>query len=194
MIDHGKEDHLIDWSTQGQPLARALTEAKAGFSANAFGGSGHGWRGFAAVVKSLFGLGFGEERLWRYPNSLSFPAISNASGSATLDPGTNGDSSYNMEIEWSTADNAFDQEIIDSANQYQISIRSNENVQTASITPRNTRLFSVSQSQQCSWSVIRNSDRQLIQFGNATADAAGLITIDGVAIGTGVGSRLIIDC
>lgn len=32
MIDHGKDDTLIDWNTQGQPLTRALTDAQADFS------------------------------------------------------------------------------------------------------------------------------------------------------------------
>jgi pimeloyl-ACP methyl ester carboxylesterase len=194
MIDHGKADTTIDWTTQGQPLVRALTDAKVGFSANAYEGVGHTWLGFGAVVHSMFGLGFGEEASWRYPNSLSFPAISNASGSSSLDPGTNGDSSYNTNIEWSTSNNTFDTGITDTTNQYQISIRSIDNDQTASVTPRNTRFFRANPSQQCNWYVIRNSNGQSVQSGNATADAAGLITIDGVTIVTGTGSRLTINC
>ncbi|MDB4224678.1 esterase family protein [Granulosicoccus sp.] len=194
MIDHGKADSTIDWNTQGRPLPRALTDAKVGFSANAYEGVGHTWLGFSAVVSSMFGLGYGEEALWRYPNSLSFPAISNASGSSTLDTDTKADSAYNMNLEWSTLNNAFHETIVDSFSQYQISIRSTNTAQTANITPRNTQTFSPNPNQLCNWSVISNYNDQLLQTGTAMTDTSGIITIEDVEILTGLGSRITIDC
>lgn len=194
MVDHGKADTTIDWFTQGQPLAKALSDAKVAFSANAYEGIGHTWLGFGAVISSMFGLGYDDEAPWRYPNSLSFPAIANASGSSTVDSDTTGDSSYNMTIEWSTPDNAFDGAIIDSDNQYQINLRSTGNDQTASITPRNTTFFVVDPNQRCTWSVVTNANGQQIQTGVADADSAGRVTVNGVSIVTGTGSRLTISC
>ncbi|MEM7256616.1 MAG: hypothetical protein AAF404_04425, partial [Pseudomonadota bacterium] len=101
-IDHGKADTTIDWQTQGKPLVAALTEARAGFSANALAGVGHGWQAFAAVITQLFGLGYGDEAPWRYPLTLSFPSITNASGSGAINPADSGNDAYNMNIEWST--------------------------------------------------------------------------------------------
>ena len=194
MIDHGKADNTIDWETQGQPLTQALTDAKVGFSATAYADIGHVWLGFSAVVNSMFGLGFGDESSWRYPNSLSFPAIANASGSSSINPNATTDSSYNANIEWSTSANAFDEPIIETSNQYQISMRSTDAEQTASITPRNTRTFRINSGQRCNWSVTNNANSQLMQNGTAVADSAGLITVVDVRILTGSGSRLAIAC
>ena len=194
IIEHGKEDTTIDWVTQGQPLARALTEARVGFSARARAELGHVWLGFSAVVKTMFGLGFGDQNQWRYPNSLSFPALTHASASSDINPTRIGDSNYNMNIEWSTPKNQFDEEIVDLQNQYQISLRSLEGNQTASVTPRNTRLFQLSAGQLCNWSVVSNANNQLIQSGSAQVDDLGLLTIDNVAILTDRGSRLTINC
>ncbi len=194
MVDHGKADGTIDWNTQGQPLSRILTEAKVGFSANAYENVGHSWQAFGAVVTSMFGLGFSDNAPWKYPNSLSFPSITNATGSSSINPGATNDSRYNINIEWSTPANAFDRNIVDTPNQYQISLRSLDAQQTASITPRNTQQFDVGPNEQCSWSVSRVSNNQLLQTGTVIADQNGLVTVDRVFILTNRGSRLRIDC
>jgi len=194
MIDHGKADTTIDWKTQGEPLASALTDAKVGFSANAFEGVGHSWLSFGAVIKQLFGLGYADEYAWRYPNTLSFPSITNATGSSSINPTMEGNSSFNMDIEWSTEKNAFDEEIVDTATEYQISIRSTGVDQFANITPRNTQFFRPSPGRQCNWSVVRNSGRQMLQRGSVTVDSAGLVTANRINIPTGSGIRLTITC
>lgn len=194
MIDHGKDDTTIDWQTQGQPLVRALSDAKAGFSANALGGVAHIWLAYDAVVTSMFGLGYDDEAAWRYPRSLSFPAIHNASGSSTLNPGSSSDDSYNMNIEWSTPKNQFHQPITDTSSTYEITIRSTSANQTADITPRRTQSFRPGTGSQCSWRAQRASDNQLLASGTATAETGGLITAVGVPLNTGTGTRLIINC
>jgi len=193
-VELDEADGTIDWNTQGQPLSRILTEAKVGFSANAYENVGHSWQAFGAVVTSMFGLGFSDEAPWKYPNSLSFPSITNATGSSSINPGATNDSQYNINIEWSTPSNAFDRNIVDTPNQYQISLRSLDAQQTASITPRNTQQFDVGPNEQCSWSVSRVSNNQLLQTGTVIADQNGLVTVDRVFILTNRGSRLRIDC
>ncbi len=193
MIDHGKADRVIDWDTQGQPLTEALTEARIGFSANAFGGIGHTWLAFGAVVNSMFGLGFDSVAPWRYPLSLSYPAIHNATGSSSLNPGPNGDSSYNMNIEWSTPANAFGNLIVDTTNRYEITLRSIEADQTADVTPRRTQQFKPTAGQQCSWSAVRVADG-LTSNGSVTVAGNTLLTATGVPVYSGSGTRLTISC
>jgi pimeloyl-ACP methyl ester carboxylesterase len=193
MIDHGKLDETIDWQTQGQPLVSTLTNAKAGFSANAFGDAAHIWLAFGAVVKPMFGLGFDTLAPWRYPLSLSYPAIHNASGSSSVSPGPTGDDSYNTTIEWATPAHAFGDSIVDTASQWTITLRSTEADQTADITPRRTQSFNPSAGQQCSWSATRIDNGQTTN-GTATVAGNGLITITNSPIYSGSGTRLAINC
>lgn len=194
LIDHGKADSVIDWNTQGRPLAETLYDAKVGFSANAFAGADHSWQGFRAVPTQLFGLGYDGNAPWKYPNSLSFPAISNASGSSSSNPVSNGDSNFNTNIDWSTSGNNFDRPIVDTENQYEISLRSTNGDQTANITPRNTQLFEPLPNQQCVWYSNSIETGRNLQSGVANADRYGLITIYGTTILAGDGTRLAIQC
>ena len=194
MVDHGKEDTTIDWQTQGRPVPRAFNEANIGFSAGGIANIGHTWLSFGAVVKNMFGLGFEELNPWRYSNDLSFPAISFASGSGNIDPGTAVTDRYNHNIEWSAPRFAFHQGIVDESSRYEITLRSTGSAQSATITPRNTRNFRPGAGRQCSWTTTRNSDNQQISSGNVTADSSSLVTVPGVTIGTGTGTRLAINC
>ena len=194
MVDHGKDDTVIDWQTQGKPVPKAFNEANIGFSAGGIANIGHTWLGFSAIVRTVFGYGFDEFQAWRYENNQSFPAISFASGAGAIDPGASVTDEYNQNIEWSTSRFAFHQSIVDESNRYAITLRSTASEQTASITPRNTRSFRPSPGVQCSWSAIRISDGQSIGAGTASADNSALVTVSGVPIGTGVGTRLTINC
>jgi pimeloyl-ACP methyl ester carboxylesterase len=193
MIDHGKADRVIDWDTQGRPLSGAFTEARVGYTANAFGGVGHTWLAFGAVINSMFGLGFDTLAPWRYPLALSYPAIHNATGSSSINPGASGDDSYNMNIEWSTAANAFDSPIVDLANRYEITLRSTAADQTADITPRRTQQFKPTAGRQCSWTAVKLADGTS-RNGSSTVSGNRLLTVTGVPVYAGRGTRLTINC
>lgn len=193
-IDHGKADTTIDWQTQGAPLVQALTDANAGFTANALEGVGHGWQAFAAVVKPVFGLGFGDEAPWRYPQSLSYPSITNASGSGAINPTVTGNDGYNLNIEWSTPQNSFADGIVDTNNRYEISLRSTGGAQSANITPRRTTAFRPASGTQCQWSAVSISNGQTLQSGTSTVNASGAVTATGVPINVSQGTRLGINC
>jgi hypothetical protein len=193
-IDHGKADTVIDWQTQGKPLVAALTNARAGFSANALGGVGHSWQAFGAVVKPVFGLGFGDEAPWRYPLSLSFPSITNATGSGAINPADTGNDAYNTNIEWSTQSNNFDQPISESGSAYEISLRTTAAAQTANVTPRRTSAFRPGAGTQCQWTASSNATGQTLGSGNATAGNGGAVTATGVPITATPGTRLRITC
>ena len=194
MVDHGKSDNVIDWQTQGRPMAQAFTSARAGFSASALGGVGHSWLGFDSVVNSVFGLGFGEQTAWQYPNNLSFPGIHNASGSGSLQPGSSGDDRHNTTIEWATPRNNFHQGIVDSSNRYEISLRSTSGNQMADITPRNTNAFKPSSGTVCSWTATSIGNNATIGSGSGTVDGSRLLTMQQVVIQSGGGTRLTVNC
>lgn len=193
MVDHGKADQVIEWQSQGQPMAQVFTDARVGFSASAVGGAGHSWLGFDSVVTSVFGLGYGDETAWRFPGNSSFPGIHNASGSGSLQPGATGDDRHNKTLEWSTAKNNFHQGIVDSSNRYEISLRSTTTNQTADITPRNTNSFRPSAGVVCNWSATSIGGNSSVGSGNSTVDGDRLLTIRGVSI-LASGTRLLISC
>lgn len=193
-LDFGKDDTVIDWVTQGQPMVQALTEAKAGFSLTAIDNVGHNWLGFNSINPKQFGLGMDDELApWRYPNSISFVALQNASGSGPIIPQPHGNDQYNVNIEWSTPHNSFHKNIVDQVSRYEVSLRSLDGDQTVSVTPRNTKDFKLKPGQKCAW-VASNSREKKIAEGNATVDGASLVTAVTVPVGTGKGTRLVIEC
>lgn len=194
MIAQGKADPIIDWQTQGAPLARALNDANVGFSARFVAGAGHSWLGFAATVHSLFGFGNDDLFAWRYPVNMSFPAISNASESGSLNPGLSDNDDYNLNIEWATPQTPFAPPIVDRPGQYEISIRSLSRNQTADITPRKAQGFVVIPGERCSWATTDNNTGGTTGSGSVTVDSDALLTVRNVPIGTGLGTRLAITC
>ncbi len=193
MMDFGKADTVIDWQTQGKPMIQALNNSKTGFIATALGGIGHDWLGFNAVNQYMFGTS-GNFEPWSYPNSLSFVGLQFASGSGPLPPGDTGDDEYNTSIEWSSPHYSFHQNIVDSQNRYEISLRSLTFDQTVSVTPRNTQAFKPSSGTQCSWTANRNSDNTQVASGTAAVDNNDLVTAASVPVSTGIGTRLMITC
>ncbi len=195
MVDHGKQDTVIDWQTQGRPFVRALTDGKRGFSGQSIGDAGHFWQGFGGVPTQQFGFGFSTNTGWVYERSASFPGILNASGSGAVDAGSSGDDRYNLTIEWSTPWLSFHQPILDQPGRYEISLRSTfGGNQTADITPRRTTGFKPSPGQTCSWTAVEISSGNTIGQGNEVVDSVGLFTARQVPIFAGSGSRLRISC
>lgn len=194
MLSHGKADNVIDWKTQGAPMARVFNEASVGYSSRYVADAAHSWLGFNAIVKPLFGFGPDTKFPWRYPNSLSFPAISNASGSGPLSPGLTQTDTYNLDIEWATPHTSFAKPIIDKPDRYEISLRSISEQQTADITPRNSQQFAVRPGEQCGWIAVDSNKRKTVGKGTVTADEDGLVTIPKVLITPSLGTRLAIEC
>ena len=194
MTSHGKLDTIIDWQTQGRPIAQSFTNARAGFSARNTGAASHTWLSFDSVVTPLFGFGFGQDFNWKYPLNLSFPSIQNASNSTSAASPNSGNDAYNADIEWATSHLPFDTGIVDTPNRYEITLRSTSSQQSASITPRRTQQFSANAGDQCSWSTTNRNNNQQTGSGLVTADIDSLVTVTGVVINTGTGTRLTIDC
>ena len=197
ITDFGKQDTVIQWSTQGKPIWQAFNEGRAGFAGITFGSLGHSWLGFAGVVDNLsplFGMGFGQNAPWRYPLDMSYVSISYASGSGGVPPSDFGDDQYNQSILWSTPWFNFHQPIEDSFNRYAISLRSTVADQTADITPKRTQSFNPAPGTNCSWQANSVDSGAQFSAGSLVVDGAGLAVARSVPILSGAGIRLVFNC
>lgn len=192
MVGHGKSDDVIDWATQGRPFIAALNAGNTAFTAEERFGWDHNWMGFGQALDSMFSPSDGGLSAWEYPRNLSFPAITNATGSGPSDPTDFGSQFYNMTVEWSVPWNNFHNNILDTAGRYEISLRSTNGNQVAEVTPRKFQSFLAPAGTTVTWQNISNVTGQAVQSGTVVSDAKGVVTIPRFQIGTNVGNRLIL--
>jgi hypothetical protein len=193
MFGHGKDDDIIDWATQGQPFIAAVNQAGVGFTAEQRGDWGHNWMSFGFANHDMFTQGYGDLGDWIFRSDFSFPGISNATASGDLVPQPTGDDFYNLDIDWATPWNPFHDSIVDSADHYEISLRSRDGNQTADITLRNLQSFVTPAGSQVSWSNIDTDTGLAVQSGTVVADQFGLVTIPAFQISAGGINRLILN-
>ncbi|MCA9083922.1 MAG: hypothetical protein KDA81_07690, partial [Planctomycetaceae bacterium] len=192
MFGHGKDDTVIDWETQGRPFLAAVEAAGVAFTAEDRDNWSHNWMGFSFAPHNLFSAGYGDLGEWSFKDTSSFLAIANATGSGPVPPTSTGTDFYNLNIEWATSWNAFHDDIVDSTDYYEISVRSTTVNQTASVTPRDFQQFSASAGQTVYWKSVDNNSDQVLQQGQVVVDSDGLITLNSFSVRTGLGSRLIL--
>jgi hypothetical protein len=192
MVGHGKADDVIDWTTQGRPFIAALNAGNVGFTAEQRFGWDHNWMAFDFSLDTMFSPADGGLSAWAYPRNVSFPGITNATGSGPEVPGTTGTNFYNMQFEWSVPWNQFHRNLVDTLTRYEISIRSNTVAQTADVTPQRRQVFNPVPGATVTWQNIDNATGQVVQSGTLVVDADGLVTLPSVTIGTGTGNRFIL--
>lgn len=101
----------------------------------------------------------------------------------------------NPSIESVTGLTPVNEAIVDLPGRYEITLRSiSGSSETANITPRRTQQFSVDSGQSCNWTATNRNNGQLIAAGAVEADSNALVTVEGVPVVTGTGTRLAIDC
>ncbi len=192
MFGHGKADDVIDWATQGKPFIAAVNAARVGFTAEQRENWDHNWMGFDFANAPMFSTTEGGLGGWIYQGNRSFPSFTYATKSGPEVPAATGTDFYNLRLDWSVPWNAFHTETVDTADRYEISLRSRDGVQTADVTPRHTQVWSTSPGTVVQWQNINNSTGAVIASGSVVADASGLVTIPQFSIGTDVGNRLIL--
>jgi pimeloyl-ACP methyl ester carboxylesterase len=190
MAGHGKIDDVIDWQTQGLPFVAALNNAHVAFTAEDRDNWEHNWMGFDFQNEAMFGIPGGVRSDWVFRKDSALIAFSNASDSGPLFPSLTGDDFYNFALDWSVPWNNFGPAIIDSSNQFAVTLRSRAGAQTADVTPQRTLAFKVGPGQSVTWQNKNVTTNQLLQSGTVTADSLGLVTIPGVQVLTGNGNRL----
>lgn len=192
MVGHGKADDVIDWATQGKPFIAALNAGNVGFTAEQRFGWDHNWMAFDFSLDTMFSPTDGGLSAWAYPKNVSFPGITNATGSGPNVPGTTGTNFYNMQFEWSVPWNHFHDDLVDSNTRYEISIKSNTVPQTADLTPQRRQAFYPVPGATVTWQNISNATGLVVQSGTLVVDSDGLVTLPAVTIGTGTGNRFIL--
>ena len=190
MVGHGKIDDVIDWQTQGAPIVAALNNARVAFTAENRNNWDHNWMGFDFQNTAMFGVPDGVKSDWIFRKDAALIGFSNASGSGPLVSPLTGDDFYNFALDWSVPWNNFGPAMVDTANQFSVTLRSRAGAQTADITPQRTLAFKVAPGQSVTWQNTDLTTNQVLQSGTVTADSSGLVTIPGVQVLTGNGNRL----
>ena len=193
MVGHGKVDDVIDWQTQGLPIVASLNNARVAFTAENRHNWDHNWMGFDFMNEAMFGVPNVARTDWIFRKDSSLIAFSNASGSGPLVSAPTGTDYYNLALDWSVPWNNFGAAIVDSVNQYAVTLRSRAGVQTASVTPQRTSAFKVAPGATVTWQNINVATTQVLQSGTVNADSAGLVTVPGVQVLTDSGNRLILN-
>ena len=192
-LAHTMQDDVIDWESQGQPVAAAFFAADLGFQLADVPG-GHSWPGFAGSNPVMIGGDAGGDwGQFQFRRDLSFPAVSQASHAPPIPPPTSSTASYyyNLDIEWSVPWHDFGPAITDELLEYGITLRSTSGDQTADLTPRRLQQFVVTPGARYEWTNTNVATSVVLQTGIATADAQGLLTIPGMQI-LEAGNRLAI--
>lgn len=196
-IDHGINDDVILWPTQGQVFYPALASVARVWS-GAVTDAGHEWADFLALPPSMAkqdGHPFWNLQVRR---DESLPALSHLSSNLSGLPGA--PTTYNQTVKWSSSWDAWDGAPVDQAERWEMSFCAVEPGSTtcgsgatvsASITPRRLQHFAVQPGQRYDWENRRVSDRRLVDRGTVTADADGLIIVPDFTI-IPSGSRLVL--
>lgn len=186
-LDHGTQDTVIAWASQGQPAYGAFYQGRRAFSA-AVENADHTWLGFAGAGPMVSYETWSPFHNWEVRRSETVPGLSYASGSGPVPP--TGPADYNLNIEWSASWHAFAGAPTDTPGLWSLALRTTDGSdQTVDVTPRRRQQFAVIPGASYRWENRRLADNVLIQTGVAVADASGVVTAPAVQV-NGLGERL----
>lgn len=177
-ITHGTQDRVIDWDIVVQPTYAYFYEGNRAFIA-LITADDHTWTNFIEHPNYWMAIRSDE----------SLPALTNASGSASMPPESPGH--YNLSLEWSSMGNDFAGPPVDRPDEWTIVLRSLAGEQTVDVTPRRLQRFEVEPGMTYTWQNHDLDENTLLQEGTVTADADGLITVPLVLVDE-TGNRLTI--
>ena len=194
-VDHGINDDVILWPTQGQAFYPALAPVARVWS-GAVTGATHEWSDFLALPPSMAKLDGHPFWNLQVKRDESLPALSHLSSNLSGPP--DAPTTYNQTVKWSSSWDPWDGAPVDQAGRWEMSFCAVEPGSTtcggsatvgASITPRRLQHFKVQPGQRYDWENRRVSDHGLVASGTVTASADGLVTIPDFTI-TPSGNRL----
>jgi len=179
-LDHGTQDTVIAWSSQGQPIYPALYAGRRAFS-GATVDADHTWLGFAGMGPMLSYESWQPFHAWQAMRDETVPALTYASGSSPAPP--SGPASFNLNLIWSASWEDFAGAPTDTPGLWAVALRTTDGAsQTVDVTPRRLQHFSVTPGASYRWEVRRLSDNGLLQGGTVVADAVGLVTAPAVQV------------
>lgn len=184
---HGTADTTIAWPQQGADLPLAMYRGRAGFHAMV-DGSGHVGLGYLDPVTNA--TPNWHPKLADFRKDRSFPAFGWSDGNPPLPPVAG--SRYNFDLEWSCPWNNFAGDIVDTATQYVLTVRSRTTDQRVSIAPRRLQAFAAEAGRRVLWRNLPVGSTNAVQCGVVFADAAGWIGVSNFLV-TAAGNRLAFD-
>ena len=191
MFGHGKDDGIIEWDTQARDFVADVEAANVAWTAEQRDNWDHNWMGYGFAPHHLFSAGYPDLGDWKFVGDLSFLAFNRASGNPTLPPDRQGTDTWNLDFDWATTGNLWDDAIVDTPDRYEVSLRSLSADQTADVTLRNLQQLNTAGESFTYRNVSRETGADL-QTGTVAVDGDGLLTLTDLQIVTGAGSRLIL--
>lgn len=179
-VAHGRNDHTIEWTTQGRPAYGAFDTSR-----QAWGGvvndADHTWQGFAGLPPNLALDGsYAPFAGLRAVRTETVPGLSGASGNSPIPPpGPGGpEDGYNQTIQWSASWQPWDGLPLDRVNEWRISLRTTDgSTQTVDVTPRRAQKFRTVAGRAYRWENRRVRNGALVASGIVSADAKGRLTV-----------------
>lgn len=180
-LNHGTEDTIIAWDSQGQPVYGAFYQGRRAFS-GATAAAGHTWLGFAGSGPMLaYETTWSPFHNWEARRSETVPGLSYASGSSAVPP--TGPARYNLNLEWSASWHDFAGPPTDTPALWALALRTTDgSSQIVDVTPRRRQQFVVVPGAAYTWEARRLADNALLQSGVVVADASSLITAPAVQV------------
>ncbi|MCR9202711.1 MAG: DNRLRE domain-containing protein [Planctomycetaceae bacterium] len=191
MFGHGKDDQVIDWESQGRGFVAEVAAANVAFTAEQRDNWGHTWMGFGFAPHTLTSDGFPDLGSWKYRGDISQIAFTNASGSSSFPVESFGTDTWNLNLDWSTAGNLWDEAIVDTPERYEVSVRSLTTTQTVSLTPRRLQQFDLLPGESVVWQSVSLASGSVQQSGTATVDRDGLLTLSDLQVSAD-GARIVV--
>lgn len=190
---NGKNDLTVGWAEK-LGFLEAIRESRHG-GVDFWDNRDH----FGLTIPGAFAPMLQLDYLYRFRSDLSWPAFTNCSTDGEPGDGsaTSGDSlgSTNGHMEWEPA-------VVDSASHWQVTLSTRpistlwgtlaapESL-TVDVTPRRLQRFALNPGESVIWSARRLSDGAVVQAGNLTVDALGLVTVPQVTTYR-TGTRLVL--
>lgn len=172
-IDHGLVDSTIEWQTQGEPTYGLLDQAALCWAGEVTN-RGHVTSNQSTLPGSLQKLAGRPFADFTAVRDETVPGFVDSSSNPALPPVAPG--AFNEDLEWSPSWDPWDGVPIDTADDWQVSIRSNEAPLTVGVTPRRTQAFEFTTGDTLRWENERISDGSVIQSGTL------VVPVDGVPV------------
>jgi hypothetical protein len=188
-IDHGLQDTVIEWSTQGAPAYPILDAA------------GLCWAGeimdvahqnsFLATLPQGFTHSFAQP-FWGFQarRDETVPGFRLSTGNAALPPTNTGE--YNASIDWSSSWKPIDGAPLDTSERWEMTLRSTAAIQVVDVLPRRVQQFLLGAGEVVRWENQRLSNGAVLQAGTAVVGADRRLVIPGVWV-TATGTRLVVE-
>ena len=182
-IDHGLQDTIIDWQSQGEPVYALLDAARICWAGEVID-IGHSNSNLSTLPKSIEKSSGTPFLNFQARRSETLPGFSNSTENAALPPVAEG--KYNADLEWSASWNPIDELPVDTADEWAMTLRSTSVEQFVDVLPRRTQEFSPTPGTALRWENIRVSNQTVIQSGTVQADALGHAVVPQARITTGL--------